>query len=237
MTRRLLVCGVLVSMVMVLLAVACGSPAPSSSRPPGRASTSAPAPRGAATPATHPAAVPAPRRHRAGPLAVPPFGTNARVVMTSWLPRSAAEARAVISAKDFLLAVLYSDYTGGRDHRWQKYVGSGLVLRGMTETLKAPAVTTQSWIGTIRIWRMFAVPGTFGPNTISVTECIDSSRALNTRLRTGQVLPPREQSTTEQNYYSNTDVLEKNAAGQWGVISIPPVINYPEAIGCGPGRP
>jgi hypothetical protein len=70
-----------------------------------------------------------------------------------------------------------------------------------------------------------------------VTECIDGSHALNTRLRTGKVLPPREQSTIDQNYYSNTDVLEKDAAGQWGVISIPPVINYPEAIGCGPGRP
>jgi hypothetical protein len=165
---------------------------------------------------------------------MPPFGKNARIVMTHWLPASSGERRAVITAKNFLLAVLYADYTGGRDHRWQAYVGSSLVRNGMTTTLAAPSVTTESFNGTIRIWRMSAVPGTFGKNTISVTECFDSARAQNTSLSTGKVLPPGKQNSADQNYYSNTDVLSRNAAGQWTVISIPPTIYYPEALECKP---
>jgi len=165
---------------------------------------------------------------------MPPFGKNARIVMTPWLPASTTEAPAVITAKNFLLAVLYADYTGGKDHRWLVYVGSSLVRNGMTSTLAAPSVTTESFRGTIRIWRMSAVLGTYGKNTISVTECFDSARALNTSLSTGKVLPAGQQNTTDQNYYSNTDVLARNGSGQWTVISIPPTIYYPEALECKP---
>jgi hypothetical protein len=205
-----------------LLAVACaGSASTSSFRPGG----------GNSTPAAPP---PTTSQASADSLLMPPFGRNARIVMTSWLPASAGESRAVIAAKNFLLAILYADYTGGRDHRWLAYVGSSLVRNGMTSTLAAPSVTTESFRGTIRIWRMSAVTGTYGKNTISVTECFDSARALNTSLRTGKVLPPSQQNSTDQNYYSNTDVLARNAAGQWTVISIPSAIYYPEALECKP---
>ena len=206
-----------------LLAAACGG---------GSSSTSSFQPGGGSpTPASPTATSSQPR---ADSLVMPPFGKNARIVMTPWLPASTTEAPAVITAKNFLLAVLYADYTGGKDHRWLVYVGSSLVRNGMTSTLAAPSVTTESFRGTIRIWRMSAVLGTYGKNTISVTECFDSARALNTSLSTGKVLPAGQQNTTDQNYYSNTDVLARNGSGQWTVISIPPTIYYPEALECKP---
>jgi hypothetical protein len=46
-----------------------------------------------------------------GALARPPFGRNVRVEMSGWLPASRRQARAVIAAKNFELAYLYSEYT------------------------------------------------------------------------------------------------------------------------------
>jgi hypothetical protein len=83
---------------------------------------------------------------------------------------------------------------------------------------------------------MSAVAGTYGKNTISVTECIDTAAARNTNLRTGKVLPPGQQLQGGQNYYSNTAVLARSTAGQWTVISIPPVTVYPQAVECRPVR-
>jgi hypothetical protein len=160
---------------------------------------------------------------------MPPFGKNARIVMTSWLPAEASTARAVITAKDFVLAVLYADYTGGRDHRWQAYVSAARVLTGLGAALAAPGVTTESWKGIIRIWHMNAVAGTYGKDTVSVSYCVDSARALNTSLRTGKVLPPRLQLPGDQNYYLNTYVLARAGTGRWTVISIPPAIYYPRS--------
>lgn len=206
-----------------LLAVACGSPSAPVFHPGG---------------ASQDAASPAPAAQAGQPgadtLIMPPFGTNARVVMTRWLPASVSQGAAVMTAKNFLLAVLYADYTGGRDHRWQSYVSARKVRAGLASTLAAANVTTESFTGTIRIWHMNAVTGTYGKNTVSVTECIDSARARNTSLSTGKVLPASQQNSADQNYYSNTDVLAKNDHGQWAVISIPPAIYYPEALECKP---
>jgi hypothetical protein len=154
--------------------------------------------------------------------------------MTSWLPASASKTAAVITAKNFLLAVLYADYTGGQDHRWESYVSAPRVRAGLASTLAAASVTTESFTGTIRIWHMSAVVGSAGKNTIAVTECVDSARARNTSLSTGKVLPGSQQLPTDQNYYSNTDVLARNGAGHWTVVSIPPVIYYPQALECKP---
>jgi hypothetical protein len=207
-----------------VLAVACGS-APSQTFHPGGGGSSAPV------------STPAPASSDSGgtgaaPLALPPFGKNAHVVMTSWLPASASEIPAVTTAKDFLLAVLYADYTGGRDHRWRGYVSAGKVRAGLASTLAQPGVTTESFRGTVRFWHMsaLATPGPKG--TIEVTECVDSSRARNTSLATGKVLPRRRQVPADQNFYSNSDVLAKDSGGHWRVISIPPTIYYPRALEC-----
>ncbi len=62
-------------------------------------------------------------------LTWPPFGPNAHIVMPGWLPAARSEVPAVITAKNFLLAFLYSEYKGGQDQRWDSYV-SGSALSG-----------------------------------------------------------------------------------------------------------
>jgi hypothetical protein len=206
-----------------VLAAACGaSAAPQTFHPAGATSTGA-----ASTPAPSASSASGP-----GSLTWPPFGKNAHVAMTPWLPAQASEIPAVTTAKNFLLAVLYADYTGGQDHSWMSYAGSPKVRTGMAATLAQPGVTTESFTGTVRIWRMSALASPGPKGTIEVTECIDSSRARNTGLNTGKVLPKSLQVPTDQNYYSNSDVLAKDSSGHWRVVSIPPAMYYPQALEC-----
>jgi hypothetical protein len=207
------------------LLAACGSSAaPHTFQPAGGTAASAP---------TSPSATP----QASGPattLTVPPFGRHARVAMTSWLPAKHSQIPAVIAAKNFLLAVLYADYTGDRDHRWTSYAAPGPVRSGLARTLVQPGITTESFTGTIRLWRMHAL-GAPGPKgSIEVFECIDNSRARNTALGSGKVLPGRLQTPKNQNYYLNSDVLARGSDGQWQVVSIPAVVYYPQAQECKP---
>ncbi|HEY7145971.1 MAG TPA: hypothetical protein VH637_17165 [Streptosporangiaceae bacterium] len=185
---------------------------------------------GTTTPAT--SAAPTPGSTTAAGLVMPPFGASAHIDMTSYAPKSHDTAQAVLAAKNFLLAVLYADYTGGKDHRWKGYVTGSRVRTGMTETLSQPGVTTESFQGTVKFWHMSAFKSKKGAVSVTVTECVDSSHALNTSLSTGKVLPKSKQLPTDQNFYSNSDVLVKNSSGQWRVISILPQITYPRAVEC-----
>jgi len=203
------------------LLAACGSAAPQTFKPGA----------GSASPSTQPAATQS-AGTSAARLVVPPFGHGAHVVMTPWRPASPADAAAVLTAKDFVLAVLYADYTGDTDHRWRQYVGSSRVQTALAATLDVPSVTTESFAGTVRFWRMTLIPA--GPGRVEVTECVDTARAKNTSLRTGRDLPRRLQVPAGQNFYSNSDVLAKAAGGQWRVVSIPATIYYPQAQECKP---
>lgn len=140
----------------------------------------------------------------------------------------------MLTAKNFLLAVLYADYTGNRDRHWISYAGSRRVRVGLAATLNVPSVTTESFKGTIRFWHMSVLAATGAKGAIEVTECVDSSQARNTSLNTGKVLPRRLQVPANQNYYSNSDVLTKDTSDHWRVISIPPANYYPEAVECRP---
>jgi hypothetical protein len=205
-----------------LLVAACGSSAhaPKTFHPAGSTTPPASAPASSAP---------------GGPdgVAIPPFGANAHVKMTSYLPKDADTAQAVLAAKDFLLAVLYADYTGGQDHRWMDYVAGSKVRSGLAAQLAQPGVTTESFRGTMRFWHMSAIKTAAAPKaTVEVTECVDSSHALNTSLSTGKVLPRSKQLSADENFYSNSDVLIKDRNGQWRVISIPPAIYYPRAPEC-----
>lgn len=213
-------------MSVSVLAAACGSAAPQTFHPGGGGSAgtaTTPAPASATSAAA-----------TTGSFTRPPFGANAHVEMTSWHPASASEAAAVRTAKTFLLAVLYADYTGGRDHRWTSYVSSDRVRSGLAATLAAPSVTTESFTGTVRFWRMHASATSGAKGTVAVTECVDSTHARNTDLKTGKVLPGSLQNPADQNYYSNTDVLALGSGGQWRVVSIPATIYYPQAQECKP---
>ena len=76
----------------VLGAAACSSARPPAFSPGGPASAAA------ATPAAQPSA------GRAS-VVMPPFGKNAHVVITGWLPRDPGTARAVIADKNYELAL------------------------------------------------------------------------------------------------------------------------------------
>jgi hypothetical protein len=214
------------------LATACGSgSAPHTFHP-----AANPAGGASADPSSSPTAAPQASGTAAGTtLTVPPFGQNAHIAMTSWLPAQRSEIPAVIAAKNFLLAVLYADYTGDRDHRWTGYAAPGPVRSGLARTLAQPGITTESFTGTIRLWRMHALKTGPGPKgSIEVFECIDNSHARNTGLSSGKVLPKRLQTPKNQNYYLNSDVLARSSTGHWQVISIPAAVYYPQAQECKP---
>ncbi len=207
-----------------LLAAGCGAGATATFRPAG-AGAPAPAP---ALPSTGSPAGPA--HHAAGPLAWPPFGRNVRVVMPGWLPADPGEVPAVIAAKNFLLAFLYAEYRGNQDDRWTGYVSRD-VLGALKANLSGPSVTTESFAGTILFSHMRAYPDPTAAGAIDVSECFDNSRSHNTDLATGKIVADR--IPARQHYYMNTDVVAK-ANGRWTVISVYPVIYYPQAQECKP---
>ena len=201
------------------LAAACGSTSAGTFHPGG-------------TTGTDPAAASVPSGG-AGPnaLAWPPFGSNVHIVMPTWLPADSNEVLAVITAKDFLLAFLYAEYRGNQDDRWTDYA-SGNVLTGLKSTLAAPSVTTESFTGTIGFSHMNAVPDPTLPGAVEVSECFDNSRSSNTDLGTGKIIA--SQAPASQQHYLNTDVLAKDSNGQWHVVSVYPVVYYPQAEECRP---
>lgn len=216
MGRRTLA-GLLAGVLLAALA-ACGSPKPGTFHPAGTALSG-----NTFRPASSPAG--------ADGLTWPPFGSDAHIVMPSWLPGTARQKQAVITAKNFLLAFLYAQYKGGRDQRWTSYVSGSGVLDGLKSTLAAPDTTNQSFRGTIRFSHMRAFPDPRLKGDIDVSECFDNSHSESTSLATGKVVP--DHTPADQHYYLNTDVLARHQGG-WHVVSVYPVIYYPRAKECGP---
>jgi len=223
-TSRLPAAGLSVALLAATggLASGCGT-APGSFRPAG-----ATAP-GAAANGTAGASGAA---RRSGPnlLAWPPFGPDVHIVLPGRLPGARRVARAVIVAEDFLLAFLYAEYRGNQDDRWSGYV-SGPVRGALESNLAGPDVTTESFTGTIIFSHLSAFPDPTEPGAIDVSECFDNARSANTSLATGKAVP--DHSPASQHYYLNTDVLALRN-GQWRVISVDPVIYYPQARECKP---
>ena len=159
----------------------------------------------------------------------PPFGSNVRVVMTAWLPADRGEVPAVITAKNFLLAFLYAEYRGNQDRRWAIYV-TGQVSGALASVLAQPGVTTESFTGTIRFSKMRAFPDPSLAGAVDVSECFSNARSANVGLHTGQVIP--DTTPPGQHHYRNTDVLARDRGGHWHVVSVYPVIYYPQAKEC-----
>ncbi|MGI8448948.1 MAG: hypothetical protein ACR2MP_17570 [Streptosporangiaceae bacterium] len=209
-----------------LLAAGCGAAAPTAFRPAGAGMSA-----GTGTGGTSRAGNPAGPAHRAaGPLEWPPFGGNVRVVMSGWLPADPAEVPAVIAAKNFLLAFLYAEYRGNQDDRWTGYA-SGQVVSALKANLSEPGVTTESFTGTIIFTHMRAFPDPATAGAIDVSECFDNAGSRNTDLATGKSIADRIPAS--QHYYMNTDAMAR-ANGQWRVISVYPVVYYPQAQECKP---
>jgi hypothetical protein len=203
------------------LVVACGSAPPPTFHPEGAGPAGAD---GAAGPSSSRLAQTAAQR-----VTWPPFGSNVHVIMTAWLPTDRSEVPAVITAKNFLLAFLYAEYQGNQDHRWAIYV-RGEVSGALTSDLSRPDVTTESFTGIIRFSHMRAFPDPSIPGAVDVSECFSNARSATVGLHTGQVIP--DTTPSDQRHYRNTDVLAADRGGHWHVVSVYPVIYYPQAKEC-----
>ena len=150
--------------------------------------------------------------------------------MPRWLPADPAEVPAVIAAKNFLLTFLYAEYRGNQDDRWTGFA-SGEVLGALKANLGQPSVTTESFTGTIMFSHLRAYPDPTTAGAIDVSECFDNSGSRNTNLITGRIITDRVPA--DRHYYMNTDVMA-NTNGRWTVISVYPVVYYPQAGDCRP---
>ena len=166
-----------------------------------------------------------------GSVVMPPFGKNAHVIMTDWMPQDAGMAKAVLADKDYELAFLYAEYTGGKSQDWTSYVSHTMALQ-VRALLAKPDVTTESFKGTIRIFKMRVIRDPAVTGDLDVSACFDNAKAVNTSLSTGAVLPG--QSPSNDNYYRFTDQLSQSPTGQWQVISNYPIVYYPRAKECKP---
>lgn len=203
-----------------LLTAACGSAQPAQTFHPGGASLAASAS----------AAAPAPSGAADG-LSWPPFGNQVRIVMPGWKPSQASEAPAVTADKNFLLALLYAEYRGNQDSRWQAYAGPRL-RPVLAAQLAKPDITTQSFTGTIRFSHLSAFPDPMVKGAIDVAQCFDNSHSANTSLSTGRPIPDR--TPADQHYYRTTNALARASNGTWQVISMYPAVYYPRAPECKP---
>jgi hypothetical protein len=167
----------------------------------------------------------------AGSVVMPAFGKNVHIVLTGWRPADPGQAQAVLVDKDYELAFLYAEYTGGGDSSWANYV-SPTMQTEVQSTLSKPDVTTESFTGTIRIFDMSVVADPTVKGRLDVSGCFDNAQSSNTSRQTGQVIPAT--GSPDQYYYRYTDQLAKDASGQWQVTSDLPAIYYPRAKECKP---
>jgi hypothetical protein len=162
---------------------------------------------------------------------MPPFGSNVRIEMTSWLPADAAQAAAVNTDKSYELAYLYAEYKGGQDESWVNYVNP-LMKTAVEQSLQATDVTTESFIGTIKYFDMSVIPDPVIKGDLDVSACFDNADSSNTSLSTGAVIP--DTAPKDSHYVRIADELRKNSAGRWQVYSSLPAVAYPEAAQCKP---
>ena len=61
----------------------------------------------------------------AGSVTMPGLSVRTcNIDLTTWAPSSASQAQAVLTDKNYELAFLYAEYTGGQDTAWTSYVSS-----------------------------------------------------------------------------------------------------------------
>jgi hypothetical protein len=166
-----------------------------------------------------------------GSVTMPAFGKNVHINLTSWQPPSASQAQAVLTDKDYELAFLYAEYTGGQDTAWTNYVSSTMQTE-VQGTLSQTGVTSESFTGTIKIFDMTVVADPTVPADLDVSACFDNAQSSNTSRATGKVIA--DTGSPDQHYYRYTDQLAKNSSGDWQVVSDLPAIYYPRAKECMP---
>ena len=76
-------------------------------------------------------------------------------------------------------------------------------------TLTQADMTSESFIGTIRIFDMTAVTDPTVPADLDVSACFDNAQSSNTSRATGKVIP--DTGPAAQHYYRYTDQLAKDS--------------------------
>jgi hypothetical protein len=220
--RRMWVLAGFLALPLTLATAACSSGSGSSGNDPNGTLPTASAP------PTTAAASPTAAAPRLG-YVMPPFGKDVSIQMTSWMPGDANQARAVIADKNYELAFLYSEYKGGKDQQWTKYA-TPVMQREIMSVLTGQDVTTESFTGTIRYFKMRVIPDPTVAGRLDVSSCFDNAKSSNTSLKTGAVLPGT--ANANQHYVRITDQLAKNASGEWQVAASLPPVYYPQAKEC-----
>jgi hypothetical protein len=167
----------------------------------------------------------------AGGVTMPPFGKNVHIDMTTWKPADPGQAQAVLTDKNYELAYLYAEYTGGADQSWTSYVNANMQTE-VQQAMTQPGIAGQSFTGTIRFFDMQVVPDPTVTGDLDVSSCFDNAQSDNTDLKTGKVIPSTVPA--DQHYYRYTDQLAKDPSGSWQVIANLPPVYYPRAKECKP---
>jgi hypothetical protein len=181
--------------------------------------TSAPATSSSAAPVTS-----------AGPLAMPPFGSNVTIGYSHRERRGGPRAAALTADGDFELAYLYAQYTGGRDTRWTAYASRQAAAQ-FRSALNKPSVTQQSFRGAVRYFAIRAFPDSDTRGAFDVTGCFDDAGATSTDLQTGQALP--DTAPPNSHYFRYTDIVARRG-GRWVVVGNGTALYYPQAKECKP---
>jgi hypothetical protein len=164
-------------------------------------------------------------------VTMPSFGANVHIVLGAFPKLGTADGQALVTDLDYQLDFLYADYTGGRSQTWINEVNPTMV-QALQSGLAQPDVTTESFTGTIRLFRFSVIKDPVVKGDLDVTGCMDNAGAVNTDLKSGAVLPG--QSVTDHNYFRYSNELAPVPGGGWQVVENMPDIYFPLAGGCKP---
>lgn len=211
----------LVALAVAALATACGS-APSS---PSSAGTFKP---GASTSAT---AAPANSGGTgADSFVMPPFRANLQVVMTNWLPPAGSPLiPAVVAAKNYYLALYYSEYVGGTDNRWQTYAAA-TAWPSIQKILQSPSVVGQSFTGAISFSAMSAAPDKLLKGEVDVLMCVATAHSTEAFYPSEKAEPTQPPLSTDD--YRQTAYMAQGSTGQWYLVAASKLTFIPASPGC-----
>jgi hypothetical protein len=165
---------------------------------------------------------------------MPPFGSNLHVIMTDWLPPAGSPLiPAVVAAKDYYLALYYSEYVGGTDSRWMTYTGA-TAKPTIASLLKGPLVAGQSFTGTISFTGMTAAPdpSPLFKGDIDVSICVATAHSTEDFYPSEKPEPKQPSLSTDD--YRQMAYIAQGSTGQWYLVGATKLDYIPASQGCPP---
>ena len=144
-----------------------------------------------------------------------PFPADVHFDFASPLPSDPAQAGAVLADENFQLAYYYAIYSQGKDHRYAAYIGNRLLLGSVQVTLAKEAAAHEGFTGTI-VFSGAAVQPAPWAGELTVSNCVDSSRLLDTDITTGRIR--RSQAPADRGHFLESDILARQKGGPWRVV-------------------